>query len=480
MMNTPEISPTEGPTLVERLRAHAVLGKAPEWELAWLQAHGTLLRFEAGDLLVEAGKEVDGLYAVLSGRVVIHVEKAYGRRKVMEWREGEVTGTLPYSRMRGSPGNSVAEEPTEVFMLPRELVPALIHACPETTAILVHVMVDRARRFTSSDLQDQRALALGKIAAGLAHELNNPASALVRSVKGLLDTLEKSRAAVRALAVLGLTEDQFSVIDEIKSRSLDGDAGRWGPLEQADREDAISEWLKELGGDEEEAGALADAPIHLDELRTLAESLPLANRRAALHWLGCWFSASQISEEIEDGAAQIFHLVSAVKGFTHMDRAMTPEVLDLRKGVEQSLVLVREKAKASGVTIGTDFPTGLPEVRGVEGELSQMWHSLIDNAVDAAGPGGTVLVAASGDNGSVTVEVADDGPGIPDEILDHIFDPFFTTKPVGQGVGLGLELVRRVVDQHRGEIEVSSIPGQTVFRVMLSAEASQESEPSSN
>jgi signal transduction histidine kinase len=127
-----------------------------------------------------------------------------------------------------------------------------------------------------------------------------------------------------------------------------------------------------------------------------------------------------------------------------------------------------------------EFPTGLPEVRGVEGELSQMWHSLIDNAVDAAGPGGTVLVAARGDNGTVAVEVADDGPGVPEEILDHIFDPFFTTKPVGQGVGLGLELVRRVVDQHRGEIEVSSIPGRTVFRVTFRAEASQESEPSSN
>lgn len=461
----------------ERLHAHAVMGQAPDWELAWLQAHGTLHRVKAGELLVRAGEEVDGLYAVLSGRIAIHVEKAYGRRKVMEWYEGDVTGTLPYSRMQASPGDTVAEEDTDLFMLPREHVPALIHACPETTAILVHVMVDRARRFTSSDLQDQKALALGKVAAGLAHELNNPASALVRSVKGLLDTLEKSRAAVRALAVLGLTEDEFSVIDRIKSLSLGGEARKWDPLERADREDEIRDWLEKLGGDAEEAGALADTTIGLDELRAMASSLPPDKRHAALHWLACWLTASQISEEIDDSAGRIFHLVSAVKGFTHMDRALNPEVLDLRQGIEQSLVLVREKANASGVTIGTDFPSELPKVRGVAGELSQMWHSLIDNAVDAVGPGGTVRIAATGGNGRVTVEVVDNGPGIPEEIRGRIFDPFFTTKPVGRGTGLGLELVRRVVDQHRGEIEISSSPGHTVFRVTLGVEPSQATKP---
>jgi signal transduction histidine kinase len=463
-------------TLAERLRAHAVLGEAPEWELAWLQAHGSLEHFEAGTYVARAGEEVDALYAVLSGRVVIHVEKAYGRRKVMEWLEGDVTGILPYSRMGVSPGDSVTEEDTEVFVLPREHLPALIHACPETTSILVHVMLDRARRFTSSDLQDQKALALGKVAAGLAHELNNPASALVRSVKTLLQTLEKSRSAVRELAVLGLTGEEFSVIDEIKSLSLVGEAGRWSPLERADREDAIREWMKDLGADEEEAGALADTPVGLDELRAVATALPPDARRTALHWLSCWLTASRISEEIEAGAERVFHLVSAVKAFTHMDRALIPEVLDLRPGIEQSLLLVRDKVNASGVAIEVEIPTDLPRVRGVAGELSQMWHSLIDNAVDAAGPGGRVRIVATGGNGRVSVEVLDDGPGIPEEIRGRIFDPFFTTKPVGRGVGLGLELVRRVVDQHRGEIEVTSSPGQTVFRVTLNGEDSRPAE----
>lgn len=462
-----EIERTDTRTLAERLRSHTVLGKAPEWELAWLQAHGSLQHVEVGGFMVRAGQEVDGLYAVLKGRLAIHVEKAYGRRKVMEWGEGEVTGILPYSRMGVSPGDSVAEEDSDLFFLPREHIPGLIHACPETASILVHVMVDRARRFTSADLHDQRALALGKVAASLAHELNNPASALIRSVKALLQVLEKSRTAVRELAVLGLTEDEFSVIDEIKSRSVDGEAGSWDPLDRADREDAIRQWMKDLGADTEEAGALADAPVRLDELRAMAGALPPDARRAALHWLSCWLTASSLSEEIDASAERVFHLVSAVKGFTHMDRALNPELLDLREGIEQSLVLVQEKATASGVTIGTSLPEDLPPVRGVAGELSQMWHSLIDNAVDAAGPGGTVHIAATGEDGRVTVEVVDNGPGIPEEIRGRIFDPFFTTKPVGRGVGLGLELVRRVVDQHRGEIEVSSSPGQTTFRVTL-------------
>jgi signal transduction histidine kinase len=457
-------------TLIERLRAHAVLGTSPDWELVWLAAHGTFHSVKAGEYLVRAGEEVDGLYAVLSGHVSIRVEKAYGRRKVMDWRTGDVTGTLPYSRMRAAPGDSVAEEDTDLFVLPRELVPEMAHACPEATASLVHVMVDRARRFTSSDLQDQKALALGKVAAGLAHELNHPASALVRSVKALLDTLEASRTAVRALALLGLTDEEFSVIDHIKTLSVSRGRRHWSPIERSDREDAITRWLGSLSEDGEEVAVLADAPIDLDELRTLAGSLSPDKRGAAMRWLACWLTASRISEDMEEGAGRIFHLVSAVKGFTHMDRALNPEILDLRDGIEQSLTLVRERAGAGGATIEADLPEGLPPVRGVAGELSQMWHALVENAVDAAGPGGTVRVLATKGDGTVSVEVVDSGPGIPQEIRGRIFDPFFTTKPVGRGTGLGLELVRRVVDQVRGEIDVESVPGRTVFRVTLRSE----------
>jgi signal transduction histidine kinase len=460
---------------VERLRAHSILGTSPEWELVWLAAHGSLRTFKAGEFVVRAGEEVDGLYAVLSGHIAIRVEKAYGRRKVMEWRAGEVTGILPYSRMRVAPGDTVAEEDTDLFVLPRELVPEMAHACPENTAALVHVMVDRARRFTSSDLQDQKALALGKVAAGLAHELNNPASALVRSVKTLLDTLEASRTAVRALAVLGLTDDEFSVIDHIKSLAVSGARRHWGPIQRADREDAIAKWLGSFGEHGDEVAVLADAPIDLDELRELVGSLSPDKRVAAMRWLACWLTASRVSEDMEEGAGRIFHLVSAVKGFTDMDRTLNPEVLDLRPGVEQSLALVREKAGAAGVTIEADLPADLPPVRAVAGELSQVWHALVDNAVDASHSGGKVRVAASGGPGTVTVEVIDDGTGIPEEIRGRIFDPFFTTKAVGRGAGLGLELVRRVVDQLRGEIDVESSPGRTVFRVTLRSEAAPPS-----
>jgi signal transduction histidine kinase len=290
---------------------------------------------------------------------------------------------------------------------------------------------------------------------------------MVRSVKGLLETLEKSRTAVRALAVLGLTEDEFSVIDRIKSLSTERESERWDPIELADREDVISTWLDEVGGAAEEVGALAEVPIGLDELKVVTTSLPPEKLKAVLHWLACWLMASQISGELEDSAAQIFHLVSAVKAFSHMDRALNPEPLDLRDGIQQALVLVQEKTSESDVEIGTEIPSDLPKVRGIAGELSQMWHSLIENAVDAAGSGGTVRISAARGNEQVRVEVMDDGPGVPEEILDRIFDPFFTTKPVGQGTGLGLELVRRVVDQHRGEIEVESIPGRTVFRISL-------------
>ncbi len=460
----------------ERLRAHALLGRVPQRELDWLEAHGTLRPLKAGEFMVRAGQEVDGLYIVLSGHVAIRVDRAYGRRKVMEWRAGEVTGTLPYSRLGASPGDAVAEEDTDLFVVAREDVPALTQACPETTASLVHVMIDRARRFTSSDLQDQKTLALGRVAAGLAHELNNPASALARSVTALLDAMESSRSAARALARLGLSEAELSAIDRIEALAASGGARPWSPLARADREDAIAQWLDDP--DPDGAAALADTTIELDELRALAAGLAPAKRAAALRWLGSRLTANRMALDMEEGAGRILHLVSAVKAFTHMDRALNPEPLDVRAGIEQSLALLREKATASGVTIEATLPAGLPAVPGVAGELSQAWHALIDNAIDAAGRGGTVRLTAGKVDGGVTVEVEDDGAGIPEEVRARIFDPFFTTKPMGRGVGLGLELVRRVVDQHRGEIEVESSPGRTVFRVTLPVAASA-SEPAS-
>src|SRR5215472_17057945 len=176
--------------LVDRLAEHKTLGAAPREELAWLASHGSLRQLSAGEVLTAKGARVEGLFVVLAGRIAIFVDRGAGPQKIMEWRGGDVTGLLPYSRMVSPPGDTVAQEPTEVLAVPRDCLRAMTHECYEVTAIRVHCMLDRARTFSASDLQNEKMISLGKLSAGLAHELNNPASAIERSAVLLEDRLQ--------------------------------------------------------------------------------------------------------------------------------------------------------------------------------------------------------------------------------------------------------------------------------------------------
>ena len=202
--------------LVDRLAEHKTLGAAPREELAWLASHGSLRQLNAGDVLTAKGARVEGLFVVLSGRIAISVDRGAGPHKIMEWRGGDVTGLLPYSRLVSPPGDTVAQEPTEILAVPRDCLRAMTHECYEITATLVHSMLDRARTFNASDLQDEKMVSLGKLSAGLAHELNNPASAIERSAVLLEDRLEDSERAARALGAARLTDSQLSVVDGVR------------------------------------------------------------------------------------------------------------------------------------------------------------------------------------------------------------------------------------------------------------------------
>jgi signal transduction histidine kinase len=458
-------------TLLDRLRRHALLHDAPEAELEWLISNAPLRTIKAGELLSRSGAEVASMFVILSGHLAIHLERAYGRRKVMEWHGGDATGVLPYSRMKASPGDVRAVEDTDILMLPRALVTELPTVCPAVTASLVHAMVDRARRFTSSDLHDQRTLALGKVAAGLAHELNNPASALIRSGKTLAETVDRAHLSEPLSRLRDLDVAALRSVEELFEACRRRPPVDWGAMERADREQAIEEWLERSGEDVEVAAVLADSPLELEELFGLSRSNGPTTVAAVCHAARVMV-VGQLAAEVEEGATRIFELVAAVKRFSHMDQTMTAAPVDLAQGLRDAAALVAEKARQASVTITLDLAPEHPPVVGVVEELNQLWHSILDNAVDAATPGGTVQVTSAPRDGRVRVEVRDDGPGIPDEIRDRIFDPFFTTKPVGRGAGLGLALARRVVDEHHGGLDIASRPGETVVRVELDSSGS--------
>lgn len=461
-------APIDG-ELVARLQAHRAFQTVPREELEWLASHGTLERCATGDLIAKKGEPVEALYVILSGHVSHFTDQGGTWHKAIDWRGGDVTGQLPYSRMTAAPGNSVVQEPTEILRLPRMHLPAIPIECPHVTAVLVHVMVERARAFKVSDLQLEKMASLGKLAAGLAHELNNPASAATRSAQILADALVASDDASRALGASGLETQELEVIERVRALCLSTTSTTvLSPIERADREEAISDWLRDHDADDALAASIAETAVTIAMLDELAAALPSDKLQVALRWVAAGCTVRGLVRDIERAASRVHTLVSAVKGFTYMDQtSTTPEPVDVRKGLTDTLAVMAAKARGKSVSVAVDVPENLPRVRGFGSELNQVWANLVDNALDAVPDGGRVTVTARAESGKVVVRVADNGSGIPPEVKSRIFDPFFTTKPVGEGTGLGLDIVRRLVDRNDGLIEVKSEPGRTEFRVTL-------------
>jgi signal transduction histidine kinase len=453
--------------VLARLQAHHTVGQAPREELEWLIAHGTLEHYEPGDMIAKKGVQVDALHILLSGHVAHYMEQGGHWRKALDWRAGEVSGQLPYSRMITAPGNSVVEEPSDSFRLAREHLAELPVACPHLTAIFVHGMVDRARAFKQNDLQVEKMASLGKLAAGLAHELNNPASAATRSARLVSATMEELEAAARALGATQLDPGEMALIDRVRTRCSGTPTSVLSPLERADREDALAQWLDNHDVNDSYAAPLAETEMNVELLDELAAGLGGPKLAATLRWLAAGCTLRGLARDIERAASRVHALVSAVKGFTYMGHAAAPEPVDVGKGLADTLALLAAKARGKAVSLSNEVAADLPPVRGFGGELNQVWANLVDNALDAVPDGGRVVVSARAEGPQVIVRVTDNGPGIPAELKSRIFDPFFTTKPVGQGTGLGLDIVRRLVDQNNGTIEVDSAPGRTEFRVAL-------------
>ena len=456
--------------LVERLAAHRMLGSAPREQLEWLAAHGTLRRYAKGEQISSSVGPLRSLFVVLSGRAAIRVDRGSGPRKVMEWFGGDVSGLLPYSRLTTPPGVVFVEEPVEILMVDREHFPEMISRCHEVTAVLVHAMVDRARRFTRSDLQDEKMASLGRLSAGLAHELNNPASALARSSKEFAASLSEVEASALALGTTPLSSEQLELIREVRTQCGDPAArAALSPLERAEREEAVSEWLARHGLAGEVAEALVETGVTLENLDRLGRALAPEGLGFALRSIGATCRARLVAGEVEAAASRIHSLVAAIKGFTYMDQSGVPAPVLVGQGLSDTLAVLGGKARRKSVTVTLQVPEDLPPVEGFGGELNQVWANLIDNAIDAVPKSGRVEVSAARENGFVVVRVIDDGPGVPESLKGRIFDPFFTTKPQGLGTGLGLDIARRLVGEHDGVIELDSRPGRTEFRVILPA-----------
>jgi signal transduction histidine kinase len=456
--------------VVARLAQHRTVGAAPRAELVWLAAHGELYHTARGELLTQTDWLWDRLAMVLSGHIAIYVDRGLGPRKVMEWRAGDVTGLLPYSRMtKDKPpgGDPVVVEPGDLLLISRDNFPEMIRECPTVTTELVHLMIDRVRRFTSNDLQDEKMMSLGKLSAGLAHELNNPASAASRSARLLAQGLADLEDAARALGTARLTPAQLEIAQRSRAACVATATAGLSPIARADREDAIASWLEAHGAQPDAASALLDTALTFEDFDALAAALDGETLNTALRWLGADCSTRSLANEVERAVTRIHDLVAAIKRFTYMDRTSAAEPVDLSISLNDAVALLQHKARRKSLRVSVDLKPDLPRVRAIGSDLNQIWTNLIDNAIDAVGEAGEITITAGPRLDFVIVHIVDNGPGIPPSLGEQIFDPFVTTKPVGQGTGLGLDIARRLVRRNDGDIEFESRPGRTEFRVTL-------------
>lgn len=456
--------------LLDRLAAHRTLASVPREQLEWLAATGVVRTLEPGEILTSSSGPVKGLYVVLDGHLSIRVDRGAGPRVVMEWHGGDVTGALPYSRIKAPPGSVIAEEPTHILAIDTAELPRMIRECHELTAVLVHVMLDRARVFKSSELLDEKMLSLGRLAAGLAHELNNPASAVARSAKTLVKELDLLEEATKKFCGLTLNDAQCVAIAYLRDRTASSRPAP-SPLELADRQDAMEAWLDAHHVTGLDVAPLAESGFELSDFESLHAQVGPEKLSTVLAYVVADRSAQQLAAEIATSATRIHSLVQAVKGFTYLNQQATLQPIAIGQGIVDTVTVLRSKAKEKSVEVKTRIPDDLPAVEGYGGELNQVWANLVDNAIDAA-PGGHVTIEAQAADSNVVVRVIDDGHGIPPEVVSRIFDPFFTTKDVGQGTGLGLDIARRIVQRHHGAIDVHSGPSGTQFSVTLPASSS--------
>jgi signal transduction histidine kinase len=465
-------APLEGVDPADLRRLPLFDGLSDE-QVAALADAGAIVAVEPGVVLFGEGEPAESWWVLLDGTIAL--VRRIGREDTVV-AQMDVAGRWAGGfRAWDENGTYLAtgrgDRPGRVFRLPAEVLRDRFAEWFPFGAHLIGGVYHTARSIESTARQRSSLITLGTLAAGLAHELNNPASAVMRSSKLLLESLTGAEEASRILASANLSQSQFAAIDQARAMcdAARGNAPRT-PIERADREDELTDWLADHRATQEFAIPLADTGITPGALDLLAKTVTGDALEAALGWISATVLVKSLAGEIERAAERIHELVAAVKGFSYMDHAPAAEPVDIRRGIADTLTMLNSKSRAKGITVGVEIADDVPRVYAVGAELNQVWMNLIDNAIDAVGKGGHVTVAAERDRTGVLVRVTDDGPGVPPEIQGRIFDPFFTTKGVGEGTGLGLDIVRRLLQRHDGDISLDSKPGHTEFQVRLRAE----------
>jgi signal transduction histidine kinase len=443
-----------------------VFANLPEDQIAWFISHAEEMRLKAGDIVFRQSDPADAMFVILEGQLQARGEIG-GETIVISIKPGDVTGVLPFSRMKQFTVGSRAVTDARALRFPTSLFPELVQRMPELAQRLVGLMSDRIREMTRIEQQRDRLASLGKLSAGLAHELNNPASAAKRATSQLRDALSRIKNASHDLGKRNLTDAQKAEIEKLEASLVQSDEVPPDALTISDLEDKLDSLLRGHGLDDlwQIAADLARKNVKPEALESLFAILDADTARAALVRIAASVETASLLNEIESGTSRISDLVRAIKEYTFMDQAPVQNI-DIVKSLETTLTILNHKLK-HGIVVKRDYQKIPLLVNSFGSELNQVWTNIIDNAIYAMGGKGELRIRTFREDDCVVVEITDNGPGIPPDVKAHIFEPFFTTKGVGEGTGLGLDTVLRIVKKHRGNIQVTSQPGNTRFQIWL-------------
>lgn len=457
--------------LIKQLQQIDALKNVPVNQLQWLLSKAECRTFKKGDYAFKKGDPIDKMHIILKGRFILKIEQNGQYRIIGSLDEQTISGTLPYSRASTATGTAEATSDASVVALDKSYFQEMIHDHHELTTALVHVMSTRIRQFTKMQQQNDKMMALGKLSAGLAHELNNPSAAVVRSAQTLRKHLSLLPENFKSVIAIKMTAEQVDVVNNILFEKIGDGIKEYGLMDKTEREDEIAEWLETVGFEDgyELADNFVDFGFESSDFDSIARHVPSNDLKAVLGWLNQVMTTEKLVMEIEDASQRINDLVCSVKSYTHMDQAVERQEEDIHKGINNTLVMLNHKLKKTNVEVVKKYEPNLVKPHIYVSEINQVWTNLIDNAIDALENADErkLEIETKQDGEFVKITVADSGPGIPENVIDNIFDPFYTTKAVGKGTGLGLDVVQQIINQHNGTIKVESKPGRTIFKVCI-------------
>ena len=456
--------------LLQQLRTFDIFEGVDDPALQWLIDESTYVMYPKASMMFETGEKVDHMQVMLRGGFVIRRDDDGRKQELGIWKAPYVVGILPFSRMKETASEGLCLEDTYVLLLHKDCFVEMVNTSYTLTQALVSVMTNRVRDFQQMRLMDEKLMALGKMSAGLAHELNNPASAMVRGSRELQKHLVQTPERFKSVVTMRVTVESVDEVNTVLFGRIAHakDAEELSLMEREERTDELTDWFEDHGVGEVDriVDTFVDYDFEPEHLDAIARVIPPEAVEPVMRWIETNLTTETLVDEIQTASGRIAELVKSIKTYSHMDQEPSLEMVDVHEGIKSTVTMLTHMIKKKNVTLCKDLAHDLPRVKALAGELNQVWTNLISNAVDALPDrGGDLIIRTFRERDCVCVEVEDNGPGIPADIQTRVFEPFFTTKGIGEGTGMGLDIVRRVIDHHNGSVQLQSEPGRTVFRV---------------